>query len=125
VIQIARSAKGACFTTRAIRELERKALGTVEVMAAREDSAVVSEIVVSRVLAKRPSVKPDQRAMVERLLGGGEGVIVVVGEAGTGKTYALTAAAQGWSATGAELRVAAPTWRAANVLRSEGFVTTN
>jgi hypothetical protein len=27
--------------------------------------------------------------MVERLLGGGEGVIVVVGEAGTGKTYAL------------------------------------
>jgi hypothetical protein len=29
-------------------------------MAAREDAAVVSEIVVSRVLAKRPSMKADQ-----------------------------------------------------------------
>jgi AAA domain/TrwC relaxase len=125
VIEIATTARGQRFTTRAIWELERKALGTVEVMAAREDAAVVSEIVVSRVLAKRPSMKPDQRAMVERLLGGGEGVIVVVGEAGTGKTYALTAAAEGWSATGAELRVAAPTWRAANVLRSEGLQATS
>ncbi|HEX6689088.1 MAG TPA: AAA family ATPase [Solirubrobacterales bacterium] len=70
-------------------------------------------------------MKPDQRAMVERLLGGGEGVIVVGGEAGTGKTFALTAAAQGWMASGAELRVAAPTWRAANVLRSEGVQATS
>jgi len=121
VIGIAATAKGERFTTRAIWELERGALDRVEVMAAREDCALVSEIVVARVLAKRPSMKADQRAMVERLLGGGEGVIVVVGEAGTGKTYALTAAAQGWAATGAELRVAAPTWRAANVLRSEGL----
>jgi hypothetical protein len=53
-IEIATSAKGNRFTTRAIWELERKALGTVEAMAAREDAAVVSEIVVSGVLAKRP-----------------------------------------------------------------------
>jgi conjugative relaxase-like TrwC/TraI family protein len=125
VIGIAATAKGERFTTRAIWELEQKALGTVEVMAARDDCAVVSEIVVSRVLAKRPSMKPDQGAMVERLLGGGEGVIVVVGEAGTGKTYALTAAAEGWTVSGAELRVAAPTWRAANVLRSEGLRATS
>jgi len=125
VIGIATSAKGDRFTTRAIWQLERKALASVEVMAAREDAAAVSEVTVARVLAKRPSMKADQRAMVERLLGGGEGVIVVVGEAGTGKTYALTAAAQGWSATGAELRVAAPTWRAANVLRSEGLDATS
>ncbi|HET8814506.1 MAG TPA: MobF family relaxase [Solirubrobacterales bacterium] len=121
VIGIATTAKGERFTTRAIWELERAALDRVEVMAATEDRAVVSEIVVSRVLAKRPSMKPDQRRMVERLLGGGEGVIVVLGEAGTGKTYALTAAAEGWSAAGTNLRVAAPTWRAANVLRSEGL----
>ncbi|HVQ57458.1 MAG TPA: MobF family relaxase [Solirubrobacterales bacterium] len=125
VIGIAATAKGERFTTRAIWKLERGALDRVEVMAARGDAAVVSEIVVARVLAKRPSVKPDQRAMVERLLGGGEGVIVVVGEAGTGKTYALTAAAQGWMASGAEFRVAAPTWRAANVLRSEGLQATS
>ena len=76
---------------------------------------------VARVLAARPSMKADQRAMVARLLGGGEGVIVVIGEAGTGKTYATVAAAEGWAAAGIELRVAAPTWRAANVLRSEGL----
>jgi conjugative relaxase-like TrwC/TraI family protein len=125
VIGIAVTAKGERFTTRAIWELERGALDRVEVMAAREDCALVSEIVVARVLAKRPSMKADQRAMVERLLRGGEGVIVVVGEAGTGKTYALTAAAKGWTTTGAELRVAAPTWRAANVLRSEGLDATS
>jgi conjugative relaxase-like TrwC/TraI family protein len=125
VIGIATTAKGHRFTTHVIWELEQKALGTVEVMAARDDAAVVSEIVVSRLLAKRPSMKPDQGGMVERLLGGGEGVIVVVGEAGTGKTYALTAAAEGWVASGEELRVAAPTWRAANVLRSEGLQATS
>jgi conjugative relaxase-like TrwC/TraI family protein len=125
VIGIAATAKGERFTTRAIWELERGALDRVEVMAATEDRAVVSEIVVSRVLAKRQSMKPDQAAMVERLLRGGEGVVVVVGEAGTGKTYALTTAAEGWSAAGAELRVAAPTWRAANVLRSEGLQATS
>ncbi|MGN6275542.1 MAG: MobF family relaxase [Solirubrobacterales bacterium] len=125
VIGIATTAKGERFTTRAIWELERGALERVEVMAAREDAAVVSEIVAARVLAKRPSIKADQEAMVRRLLGGGEGVIVVVGEAGTGKTYALTAAAEGWAATGAEVRVAAPTWRAANVLRSEGLSATS
>lgn len=125
VIGIATTAKGERYTTRAIWELERGALDRVEVMAARSDAAVVSEIVVSRVLAKRPSMKADQEAMVRHLLVGGEGVIVVVGEAGTGKTYALTTAAEGWSATGAELRVAAPTWRAANVLRSEGLQATS
>jgi conjugative relaxase-like TrwC/TraI family protein len=125
VIGIAATAKGDRFTARAIWELERSALDRVEAMAAREDAAVVSEIVVSRVLAKRPSMKADQEAMVRRLLGGGEGVIVVVGEAGTGKTYALTSAAEGWAVSGEELRVAAPTWRAANVLRSEGLEATS
>jgi conjugative relaxase-like TrwC/TraI family protein len=125
VIRIAATARGERFTTRAIWELEQKALATVEAMAVTSDRAVVSEIVVARVLDARHSMKPDQRAMVERLLGGGEGVIVVVGEAGTGKTYALTAAARGWSSAGDKLKVAAPTWRAANVLRAEGLPATS
>jgi conjugative relaxase-like TrwC/TraI family protein len=124
-VRIAESPKGDRFTTRAIWDLEQKALGTVAEMGQRADRAVVSEIVLGRVLSERPSLKPDQRAMVERLLGGGEGVVVVIGEAGTGKTYALTAAARGWSAAGGELRAAAPTWRAANVLRAEGLEATS
>jgi ATP-dependent exoDNAse (exonuclease V) alpha subunit len=125
LVRIASSPRGERFTTRAIWELEKRALGTVEEMAARSDRAVVSEILVGRVLAERPSLKVDQRAMVERLLSSGEGVVVVIGEAGTGKTYALSAAARGWSSAGEELRVAAPTWRAANVLRSEGLDATS
>lgn len=127
VIRIAESPKGARFTTREIWELEQKALGSAEAMAVRRDRAVVDEVIVGRVLAQRSSIKPDQEAMVRRLLSGGEGLVVVVGEAGTGKTYALAAAARGWSAqpTYPELRVAAPTWRAANVLRSEGLAATS
>jgi hypothetical protein len=123
VIRIAESPRGNRYTTRAIWELEKKALATVEEMAATKDRAVVSEIVVGRVLGERPKLKPDQQAMVERLLRGGEGVVVVVGEAGTGKTYAVLAAAEGWAAESkvSGLRVAAPTWRAANVLRAEGL----
>ncbi|MGE5527202.1 MAG: MobF family relaxase [Methanosarcina sp.] len=125
VIRIAEAAKGARFTTRAIWELEQGALATVEAMAARSDRAVVDDLTVGRVLAKRPSIKPDQEAMVRRLLTGGEGIVVVIGEAGSGKTYATVAAARGWAEGGSELRVAAPTWRAANVLRSEGLDATS
>ncbi len=70
-------------------------------------------------------MKSDQEAMVRRLLTGGEGLVVVVGEAGSGKTYATVAAAHGWAQERIELRVAAPTWRAANVLRSEGLDATS
>lgn len=125
VIRIAEAAKGARFTTRAIWELEQGALSSVEAMAARSDRAVVQELTVARVLAHRPSIKPDQEAMVRRLLTGGEGIVVVIGEAGSGKTYATVAAARGWAEGGSELRVAAPTWRAANVLRSEGLDATS
>jgi conjugative relaxase-like TrwC/TraI family protein len=43
-------------------------------------------------LATRPTLSQEQRAMVERLTGSGAGVEVVVGVAGSGKTYALGAA---------------------------------
>ena len=49
----------------------------------------------------------------------------MIGEAGTGKTYAIVAAAEGWAQAGIELRAAAPTWRAANVMRAEGLPATS
>ncbi|HET9592598.1 MAG TPA: MobF family relaxase [Solirubrobacterales bacterium] len=125
VILIAQAAKGERYTTQSIWELEKKALASAEAMGSSTDRATVDQLLVARVLAERPSMKSDQEAMVRRLLAGGEGLVVVVGEAGTGKTYALVAAARGWSADRAELRVAAPTWRAANVLRSEGLEATS
>jgi conjugative relaxase-like TrwC/TraI family protein len=121
VIRISETPRGERFTTARIWELEQHALASAEEMADAGDSAVVGEVVLTRVIDARPSLKDDQRAMVERLLAGGEGLAIVVGEAGTGKTYALAAAASGWADSGVELRAAAPTWRAANVLRAEGL----
>jgi hypothetical protein len=66
-------------------------------------------------------LKADQREMIRRLLTSPEGVAVVIGEAGSGKTFAIVAAAEGWAQTGIDLHAAAPTWRAANVMRAEGL----
>jgi len=121
VLSIGKTKKGERFTTVRIWEIERRALGEAEAMAAANDRAVAGELIAARVIAERPTLKPDQRGMVKRLLTGGEALQVVIGEAGTGKTYAVLAAATGWAAGGVELQVAAPTWRAANVLRSEGL----
>jgi conjugative relaxase-like TrwC/TraI family protein len=125
VIAIGHSGKGEQFTTARIWAIEQRALASVGEMAAMGDRGLAGELAAAREIAARPNLKPDQRAMVERLLTGGEGIVVVIGEAGTGKTYALGAAASGWAAQLHPLRVAAPTWRAANVLRSEGLEATS
>ena len=127
VIRIAETAKGERFTTRAIWELERR-----RARRRRGDggarptapSSTRSSSPASSPAAR--SMKPDQEAMV---------------------AAPARAAARAWSsssarpaparptppsppptagsATGIELRVAAPTWRAANVLRSEGLDATS
>ncbi|HEX3362564.1 MAG TPA: MobF family relaxase [Solirubrobacterales bacterium] len=125
VIAVGETAKGRRFTTERIWEIERDALAAAREMAASGDHGVVDEVSVARVLAARSTIKPDQRVMVERLTTSGEQLVVVVGEAGTGKTFATVAAAEAWADAGLGLRVAAPTWRAANVLRSEGLDPTS
>jgi len=120
VIQIADSAKGPRFTTRRIWELEREALAVVERMRA-QGPMPAGELAAARVIGARPTLKDDQCEMVRRLLINPEGVAVVIGEAGSGKTLAIVAAAEGWAQAGIELRAAAPTWRAANVMRAEGL----
>jgi conjugative relaxase-like TrwC/TraI family protein len=123
VVTISETAKGTRYTTKRIWELEREALAAAERMA-REPRGEAGELVAARVIAARPTLKPDQREMVRRLLAGREGIVVVIGEAGTGKSFATVAAAEGWAQAGFELRAAAPTWRAANVLRGDGLEAT-
>ncbi|HZK14982.1 MAG TPA: MobF family relaxase, partial [Solirubrobacterales bacterium] len=124
VVPIGQSQKGERFTTRRIWELERTALEAAERM--REDGPrPAGDLVAARVLHANPNLKPDQREMVKRLLAEGNGLAIVIGEAGTGKSYAILAAARGWSEVGIELRACAPTWRAANVLRADGLAATS
>jgi photosystem II stability/assembly factor-like uncharacterized protein len=51
-------------------------------------------------LARRTSISPEQRRMVEEITLGGRGVDVVVSRAGTGKTFALDAARDAWESSG-------------------------
>jgi conjugative relaxase-like TrwC/TraI family protein len=124
VIRIGESARGDRYTTRRIWELEREALAAVERMRVQGPTPA-GELVAARVIASRPMLKADQREMVRRLLTDHEGIAVVIGEAGTGKTFAIVAAAEGWAQAGIELRAAAPTWRAAHALRDEGLPATS
>jgi conjugative relaxase-like TrwC/TraI family protein len=123
VVKVAETPKGLRFTTTRIWALERQALETAQRMAA-EARAEAGELAAKRVIRERPTLKDDQREMVYRLLTVKEGIVVVIGEAGTGKSFATVAAAEGWASVGIELRAVAPTWRAANVLRAEGLEAT-
>jgi conjugative relaxase-like TrwC/TraI family protein len=83
--------------------------------------AVVSHQAVRAALAAHPSAGEDQRAMVRDLCQGGAGVALVVGRAGTGKTFALGMARHVWQLDGYRPLAAAPTGIATVSLEAEGF----
>jgi conjugative relaxase-like TrwC/TraI family protein len=86
-----------------------------------EQAAVASHQAVRDALATHPTAGADQQAMVRDLCQGGAGVAVVVGRAGTGKTFALGIARHAWQLDGYRLLAAAPTGIAAISLQGEGF----
>jgi conjugative relaxase-like TrwC/TraI family protein len=86
-----------------------------------EQTAMVSHQVVREALAAHPTAGPDQQAMVRDLCQGGAGVALVVGRAGTGKTFALGVARHAWQLDGYRLLAAAPTGIATMSLQGEGF----
>jgi conjugative relaxase-like TrwC/TraI family protein len=86
-----------------------------------EQTAVVSHQVVREALAAHPTAGPDQQAMVRDLCQGGQGVALVVGRAGTGKTFALGIARHAWQLNGYRPLAAAPTGIATMSLQGEGF----
>jgi len=65
-----------------------------------ERAGVVDDQTLGRVLEARPTLGDDQASMVRRLCTDGDGVQVVVGPPGTGKTFALDAAREAWQAAG-------------------------
>jgi conjugative relaxase-like TrwC/TraI family protein len=86
-----------------------------------EQAAMVSHRAVREALAAHPTAGPDQQAMVRDLCQGGQGVAVVVGRAGTGKTFALGIARHAWQLDGYRLLASAPTGIATLSLEGEGF----
>jgi conjugative relaxase-like TrwC/TraI family protein len=86
-----------------------------------EQAAAVSHQAVREALAAHPTAGPDQRAMVRDVCQGGHGVALVVGRAGTGKTFALGIARHAWQLDGYRLLATAPTGIATMSLQGEGF----
>jgi conjugative relaxase-like TrwC/TraI family protein len=87
-----------------------------------EQTAVVaSHQAVREALAAHPTAGADQQAMVRDLCQGGAGVALVVGRAGTGKTFALGIARHAWQLDGYRLLASAPTGIATMSLHGEGF----
>jgi conjugative relaxase-like TrwC/TraI family protein len=80
------------------------------------DAGVASEAAVEAALASRPSLAGEQRETVQRLVRGGARVQVVIGRAGTGKTFALDAAREAWEQSGWQVVGAAVARRAAREL---------
>jgi len=76
---------------------------------AGEQVAVASHEAVRDALAAHPTAGTDQQAMVRDVCQGGAGVAVVVGRAGTGKTFALGMARHAWQLEGYRLLASAPT----------------
>jgi hypothetical protein len=86
--------------------------------AGRVGGGRLNERAADRAIQARPTMADEQRAMVRRLVAGGDAVAVVVGQAGTGKTYALDAARDAWETTVRIVVGAAAARRAALELES-------
>jgi ATP-dependent exoDNAse (exonuclease V) alpha subunit len=82
---------------------------------------VVRPEVVRQILDRHRSAGEDQQAMVRDLTRGGAGVIVVVGRAGSGKTWALGLAREAFELDGYQVLGTAPTGIATVGLAEEGF----
>lgn len=104
------------YSTPELLALEAQVLDTARDGRDR-DRGTVSEPVADALLAARPELSDEQHEMVSRLLRDGDAIAVVVGRAGTGKTYALDAARQGWQVEGYQVIGAALARRAALELR--------
>jgi conjugative relaxase-like TrwC/TraI family protein len=88
---------------------------------AGEQTAVVSHDAVRVALAAYPTAGADQQGMVRDVCQSGAGVAVVVGRAGTGKTFALGMARHAWQLDGYRPLACAPTGIATVSLEAEGF----
>jgi conjugative relaxase-like TrwC/TraI family protein len=108
------------FSTPELLALERQ---LVDGATARVDEhcAVVRPEAIRQVLDRHATAGEDQAAMVRDLAQGGAGVAVVVGRAGSGKTWTLGVAREAFELDGYQVLGCAPTGIATVGLADEGF----
>jgi conjugative relaxase-like TrwC/TraI family protein len=106
------------YSTPELLDLERGLVDQVE-RRADEHTAVVAGEHVRAALHARPGLDADQQAMVRQVTGDGAGISLVVGYAGSGKTYATGAAVDAFCRGGLQVIGTAPTGAAARELERE------
>jgi conjugative relaxase-like TrwC/TraI family protein len=112
------------YSTPELLALEKRVLD--HAVRAQADGIAVAQEHVERAIRLRPTIGREQADMVRRLTGDGAGISVVVGRAGTGKTFALAAARETWEWSGCRVVGAALSWRAARELEeSAGIASTS
>jgi hypothetical protein len=108
------------YTTRGLLLTEQRAINRA---LDRHDAGIAIADERHRDLAvRRRTLTQEQQAMVRRLTASGAGVQVVVGKAGTGKTYALDAAREAWEASGIAVAGVALAARAALELEASAGI---
>jgi conjugative relaxase-like TrwC/TraI family protein len=108
------------FSTPELVALERQLVDGAT-RRAGERCAVVGPELVRQVLDRHTTAGEDQVAMVRDLTQGGAGVAVVVGRAGSGKTWSLGLAREAFELAGYQVLGCAPTGIATVGLADEGF----
>jgi AAA domain len=108
------------YTTPELLSIERRLIAAA-VDRAGEHTAVASHQAVRAALGAHPTIAGEQAAMVRDISQGGAGVQVVVGKAGTGKTYTVGVARHACQLDGYKVVGTAPTGIATVCLGAEGF----
>jgi conjugative relaxase-like TrwC/TraI family protein len=110
------------WTSQAMAATERRLLDT---FAERASRIPVPAETIGTVLATHPNLGADQRLAVEVLAGSSDPVSVLIGPAGTGKTYTLAVVREAFEAAGYRLIGAAPSARAAAELGVDAGMDTH
>jgi conjugative relaxase-like TrwC/TraI family protein len=105
------------FTTREMAQIERY-LVSLAASRGHASAGLAQPGAITDALACRASLSGEQAAMVRRICGSGAGVDVVIGVAGAGKTSALAAAHDAWTASGHRVIGATLAARAARQLEA-------
>jgi conjugative relaxase-like TrwC/TraI family protein len=108
------------YTTRGLLLTEHRTIN--QALARHHDQLAVADRPALHRAFRRRNLSGEQQTMITRLTGSGAGVEVVVGKAGTGKTYALDAARDVWEASGVPVTGVALAARAALELEASAGI---
>lgn len=111
-----RRAIPAKYSTREMIETERGMIGSAQTLAESKTHGLRRET-IERATGKYDTLSDEQRAAVEGVTGAGR-LHVIIGDAGTGKSFAMRVAKEAWEAEGYRVRGCALAGKAADELEA-------